>query len=150
MSFFNARQIALHPLRRVEKAVLQHVGSIDSTIRPCIRAKLDHRSQPVAVPLEQVGQHPPILGFEPPEQVGVSLGEFVCYGLSMMLSVRMGGDGVVTRSMRLWRPGPAQGVVGFPGRTCASKKPERCARRSKRPTRANRVLDASVSSDEWH
>ena len=62
-------QIALHPLRQVEEAVLKHVRGVDPTIKPRVHAELDHPSQPVAVPLEQVGQRPAIPGSEPLEQV---------------------------------------------------------------------------------
>ena len=47
-------QIALHPLRQVEEAVLEHVGGVDPTLEPRVHAQLDHPPQAVAVPLEKV------------------------------------------------------------------------------------------------
>jgi hypothetical protein len=49
--------------------VVKHVGGVDPTIKPCIRAQLDHPSQQVVVPLEPVGKRPAIPGSEPLEQV---------------------------------------------------------------------------------
>jgi hypothetical protein len=61
-------QVALHPLRHFQEAVLKHVERIDPTIKPRIHAQLDHPPQAVAVPLEQVGQRPAIPGSKPLEQ----------------------------------------------------------------------------------
>ena len=61
-------QIALHPLRQVEEAVLKHVGGIDPTLQPRVHAELDHPPQAVAVLLEQLGQRTAIPSPEPLEQ----------------------------------------------------------------------------------
>ena len=61
-------QIAFQLLRQVEESVLEHVGGVDSTVEPGVHAQLDDPSQPVAVPLEQLGERTAIPGFKPLQQ----------------------------------------------------------------------------------
>ena len=82
-------QIALHPLRQVEEAVLKHVGGVDPTLKPRVHAQLDHPPQPVAVPLEQVGERPAIPGSEPLDQAD-GLARWIFYDVAHTLYWRTG------------------------------------------------------------
>jgi hypothetical protein len=63
-------QIAVHPLRQVEEAVLKDVGRINPAMQPGVHSELDHPPQAVAVLLEQLGQRAAIPGPEALEQLG--------------------------------------------------------------------------------
>ena len=70
-------EIALHPLRQVEEALLKHVGGIDPPPEPFVDAELDHAMQAIAMPLEQVGQGLAIPGADPLEQTDRFTGRVV-------------------------------------------------------------------------
>jgi hypothetical protein len=55
----------IEPGRGIKKRILEHVGSIDSTLEPRIHAQLDHATQAVAVLLKQVRKRLAVAASEP-------------------------------------------------------------------------------------
>ena len=57
------------PGENVELGLLQDVGGVDAPLEPPIEPQADHPPQPVAVPVEKLGQRGRIAGFGTADQV---------------------------------------------------------------------------------